>query len=236
VAILGLFGLTGMTRGGPPFVVDDPGTVEQGKGTLLLRYELVRERSQNTHALPAVTLTLGLPAKLELALDAAYLRSGADGTPEEGIRDPTIGIKWRFMDQDGAVPAVAVAYTLSIPAGRHGLSADTTIHAPSLTLGWQFDQRWHLFGAIGAVVPESGLQRDQFFAGVGVGYQATESWLIGVDLSGITRAGADQRSDLSVGLAAQVDLSDSWTLMGRVGRSVSGSQDIVVFIGIQLNF
>lgn len=62
------------------------------------------------HALPAVTIALGLPAQLELALDAS----------------------------------------------------------------------WPLFGTTGAVVPQSGPQRDQLFAGVGLGYRATELWLIGI--------------------------------------------------------
>ena len=72
---------------GPPFAVDDPGTVEEYNGTFLLRYELVRDRDVNTHAVPAATLTLGLPAKLEFAVDGAVLKSEAAGTPSAGFGD-----------------------------------------------------------------------------------------------------------------------------------------------------
>ncbi len=131
---------------------------------------------------------------------------------------------------------MAAAYTFSIPAGRDGLSADTTVHSPCLTLGWKLDSKWEFFGNIGANLPQDAPLREQLFAGIALGYQATESWLIGADLSGTTRASDDQRSDLSVGLATQVDLSESWTLMGRVGRSVTGDQTVNLFFGIQLNF
>lgn len=80
----GLLWLTPVARAGPPFVVDDPGTVEQSKGTLLLRYELVRAQSQSTQSLPAATLTLGLPARLELAFDAGFLLPQGDDTPSGG--------------------------------------------------------------------------------------------------------------------------------------------------------
>jgi hypothetical protein len=221
---------------GPPFAVDDPGTVEELHGTLLLRYELVRDRGVNIHSVPAATLTLGLPAKLEFALDGAVLTSEAAEAPSAGFGDLSLTFKWRFLEQDGAVPALAVAYALRLPTGKEGWSAEATVHSPYLTLGWQLDDRWQVFGDLGVNVRDSGEDRPQFFAGAALGYQALESWLIGADFLGHTRVSQAQRSDLSLGLATQLDLSECWTLMARVGRSVSGTQKVNTFAGIQLNF
>ena len=221
---------------GPPFAVDDPKTVESGKGTLLFRYNLVRDQDQNTDSLPEVMLNLGLPAKLELAIDCAFLRPESSAGPDAGMSDLNVGLKWRFLEQDGAIPAIALDYTLSLPTGGPGLSADTVVHSPYLTLGWDLDDHWQVFGDIGANVSSSGPERPQFFAGLAIGYQATKSWLIGADFLGNTRVSNTRRSDLSIGLATQLDLSDSWTLMARVGRSISGTQALNAFVGIQLNF
>jgi hypothetical protein len=85
-------------------------------------------------------------------------------------------------------------------------------------------------------VRDTGEDDPQFFAGGALGYQALGSWLIGVDFLGHTRVSDVQRSDLSIGLATQLDLSACWTLMARAGRSISGTQDVNAFAGIQLNF
>jgi hypothetical protein len=221
---------------GPPFAVDDPGTVEAYKGTFLLRYELVRDRDVNLHSVPAATLTLGLPGKLELALDGAILKSEAAEAPSAGVGDLGLSFKWRFLEQDETVPAVAMAYALRLPTGKDGLSGEATVHSPYLALGWQLDERWQLFGDLGVNVRDRGGDHPQLFAGGALGYQALESWLIGVDLLGHTHVSEVQRSDLSIGVATQLDLSECWTLMARVGRSLSGTQDVNTFAGIQLNF
>jgi hypothetical protein len=120
---------------GPPFAVDDPGTVEEYEGTFLLRYELVRDRDVNLHSVPAATHTLGLPGNLEFALDGAILESEAAGAPSAGSGDLGLSFKWRFLEQEETVPAVAVAYALRLPTGRNGLSGEATVHSPYLTLG-----------------------------------------------------------------------------------------------------
>lgn len=227
---------TAPAAAGPPFAVDDPGTVEERKGTLLLRYELVRNQGVDTQSVPAATLTLGLPAKLELALDGAILKSEAADAPSPGFGDLSLFFKWRFLEEDRAVPAVAVVYKLQLPTGKDGLSGEAIVHSPYLTLGWQLDEKWQVFGNFGVSIPDRGADRTQFFAGAALGYQATESWLIGVDVLGNTRVSDAQRSDLSMGLATQLDLSESWTLMARVGRSISGTQGVNAFVGIQWNF
>ncbi len=223
-------------RGGPPFAVDDPGTVEPGRSTLLLRYEFVRARGQNTDSFPAATLTVGLPGKLELAINGGVDWPEGSGAADAGVRDLAVGLKWRIIEEDGGVPAVALDYTLSLPTGSAGLSAETVVHTPYVTFSWKIDEQWGVFGNVGVNVPDGGVQRPQFFAGAAIAYQATESWMIGMDVSGTTRVSADERSDLSIGIATQLALSESWTLMARVGRSVSGTQAVNVFVGIQLNF
>ncbi len=216
--------------------MDDPGTAEKWKGTFLLRYELVRDRDVNIHSVPAATLTLGLPAKVELALDGAILKSEARDAPSADFGDLGLGFKWRFLEQGGAVPDAAVAYALRLPTGEDGLSGEATVHSPYLTLGWQLDEQWQVFGNVGVNVRDTSEDDPQFFAGGALGYQVLEPWLIGLDLLGHTRVSDVQRSDLSIGLATQLDLSEWWTLMARAGRSISGTQDVNAFAGIQLNF
>lgn len=221
---------------GPPFAVDDPGTVDAYHGTLLVRYELLRDDGVNLHAIPAATLTLGLPAKLEFAIDGAILTSDAEGAPSAGLGDLSLVFKWRFLEQNGAIPAIAVAYAIRLPTGKQGLSGDTSVHSPYVTLGWQLDEQWQLFGDVGTNSRDRGEDDPQFFAGAAAGYQVTEFWLVGVDFLGYAHVRDTQRSDLSVGVATQLDLSKWWTLMARVGRSIEGTQDVNVFAGIQLGF
>jgi len=221
---------------GPPFAVDDPGTVEAWHATLLVRYELVHSDGVDTHSIPAATLTLGLPARLEFAIDGALLNSEVAEARDVGFGDPAMTFKWRFLEQDGAVPSLALAYALRLPTGDEGLTADASVHSPYLTISWQLDKQWQLFSDVGTNSRDRGAEDPQFFAGAALGYQATGSWLIGPDLLGHTHVRRGQRSDLSAGLATQLDLSDSWSMLARVGGSLLGREDLNVSAGLQLNY
>lgn len=231
-----VLGQASQALAGPPFFVDDPGTVTEGRAQFFVRYEFVRDHGQNTDSLPAATLMVGLPEKLELTIDEAYLRPESSNSPSAGLRDFGLALKWRFLEQDGVVPAVALDYSLSLATANRGLSAGTIVHSPYVTAGWRLDDQWQVFGNVGANLPDDSVQRPQLFAGVALGCMVAESWLVGVEVLDNTRVSDAQRSDLSVGLATQLDLSESWSLMARVGRSVSGTQGINTFFGFQVSF
>jgi outer membrane putative beta-barrel porin/alpha-amylase len=221
---------------GPPFAVDDPGTVEKWHATLLARYELVHRDGTDTHSVPAATLTLGLPAKLEFAIDGAVQSSEVPGAADVGFGDLSLVLKWRFWEQDGAVPAFALAYALRLPTGDEGFSGEASVHSPYLAIGWQIGERWQVFADLGTNSRDRGEEDPQFFAGAALGCQVTELWLIGLDLLGHTHVGHAQRSDLLIGLATQLDLSQSWSLLARVGGSTFGREDLNVSAGLQWNY
>ena len=221
--------------------MDDPQTVEDGKGTLLLRYNFIRDLGQEHQDMPFQRRcsTSACPQSSSSPSTRAFLRPESSAGPDPGMSAIcwNVGLKWRFLEQDGAVPAIALDYTLSLPTGGPGLSADTVVHSPFLTLGWQLDG--HFLGRSSATSGANVSQQRpraarSFSPGWPSAFRRPQPWLVGVGGPG---QHARQRhlccSDLSIGLATQFDLSDSWTIMARVGRSISGTQKLNAYVGFQ---
>jgi hypothetical protein len=53
----------------------------------------------DTHSIPAATLTLGLPGKLEFAVDGSLLKSEVPAASDLGFGDLGLGFKWRFWSR-----------------------------------------------------------------------------------------------------------------------------------------
>ena len=228
-------GFPGAVVAGVPFLVDDPGTVDPGHATLFAYYGYDRVDGVVAQTVPSAILTCGFDHSLELAAEQGLAVRDGTGVSSPRPGDLTLTPKWRFIDQDGAAPAVAVVCSTSFPTGMDPVGGDRFVVSPYLTAGWAIGGKWQIFGQLGADVPTSGSRPDCRY-GVAAGYRISDALMIGVEVFGATRASVAARAATAVGLVCETDLSDSWSIMAHVDAGVAGPESFSAFVGPQLNF
>jgi hypothetical protein len=128
---------------GHPLETDDPGT--QGRGNIEAEFNVDRANGENGGHETAVytTDTLGLAPRLDLIVNLPYLFSQADAsTPTvRGMGDSEIDLKYRFLDQDGSVPAFAFKAGALLPTGdyQQGLGDGRASGLFTAIVGWESD-------------------------------------------------------------------------------------------------
>ena len=112
--VIGLAGIlilggTSLTFAGRPLATDDTGTVEPGH----LQVELGEEYSHthSTHTKDWTTtmaLTTGITKKIDIGLEIPY---ESPEVGEDGFGDATTRVKYRFLDEKGRGPSLALKWT-----------------------------------------------------------------------------------------------------------------------------
>lgn len=78
--------------------------------------------------IPGTLVRIGLVENLELRIGwtgHVSIDEGSDGIfDESGIGDAELGIKYRFRDENGSVPAIAVLVSTSVPVGDDAFTSD----------------------------------------------------------------------------------------------------------------
>jgi hypothetical protein len=125
------FGLpeTARAQGGPPLITDDPDTPGPGYWEVNLFGFLQRSRQQRLWEEPRVDLNYGVGRRIQLKLEAPWLRAHqVGGTTVSGAGDAQLGVKWRFLGEEGRKVAWSVypqfAFNTSDASVRKGLVED----------------------------------------------------------------------------------------------------------------
>jgi hypothetical protein len=111
---------------GRPLDTEDTGTVEPGKAELELSGDFARNPEDRARLAKGV-LSLGVAPRLEVRIESLLLSLEPDeGRGRGGIGDSLVGLKYRLLDDVGAVPALLGALTVRLPTGDadRGLGAE----------------------------------------------------------------------------------------------------------------
>ncbi len=148
-----------------PSFTTGPGLMPAGQSQLELGWTYTEKDDFEVHTGPEVLFRHGLNEAWELRLGwEGY--SFVDGGEFAG--DTFIGAKYRFAEQEGDMPAMALIGTLVFPSGHDsGIDSDDDVYG-SLLLGWdyQLDDKSSLAGNLGLAVPQDDLTGDHFAQGV----------------------------------------------------------------------
>jgi hypothetical protein len=99
-------------------------------------------------------LRYGLTGDFELRLGApvygeSRLRLDGRTTAERGFGDLEAGAKWHVLDNDGAVPSLALIPSVILPTGETGFSAEDPVYQLNVAAEWAFAGGWGLAGLAG---------------------------------------------------------------------------------------
>jgi hypothetical protein len=96
-------------QGGPPLITDDPDT--PGPGYWEINVAMLRDKTRAERRLetPRLDLNYGVGRRVQLKFEIPWVALLAeDQTRENGAGSATVGVKWRFVGQEGDVIAWSI--------------------------------------------------------------------------------------------------------------------------------
>src|SRR5437762_1886400 len=102
VAALASLPVTAVAQGGPPLITDDPDTPGPGYWEINIAVLTEKTHAQKHVEVPRVDLNYGVGRRIQLKFEMPWvaLQQEAQRT-ETGAGHATVGVKWRFIGQEG---------------------------------------------------------------------------------------------------------------------------------------
>jgi hypothetical protein len=118
-ALCALLAVAAPGLAGPPFATDDPEPVEYRHSEFYVALENTKTEDGWTGAAPFVEYNYGEAPGLHLHVGMPLAFSApTEGTSHLGPGDAELGAKYRFLDESGSVPMMAVYPTVFAPTGK----------------------------------------------------------------------------------------------------------------------
>src|SRR5436190_23227779 len=95
-------------QGGPPLITDDPDTPGPGYWEINLAAILQKYRHASSTDLPRIDANYGVGQRLQLKVEAPWVRVSGDETVRTGAGNAVAGVKYRFLGQEGQLIAWSV--------------------------------------------------------------------------------------------------------------------------------
>jgi len=233
--------LAGKAYAGPPFITDDPETVEYQHWEFYIASQMNRIPGDLSGSAPILELNYGVVPNVQLHLIAPLAYDApSGGKTHYGFGDLEWGTKIRFIEEkeNGLMPQVGIFPMLEIPTGseRENLgNGHATAFLPLwLQKSWG---KWTVYGGGGYGINSGAENQNWGYAGVVIQKQVRENLLIGVEFYHQTAYQTDfpnYGTGFNVGVV--YDLSKEHHLLFSAGRSIDGPTNFQCYVAYQFTF
>ena len=223
-------------QAGPPYVTEDPETPPLHGWEINIPFTLEHESGEKAFETPLFDINYGYRGNVQLKVEFALLNMRLDGgRTERGLSDICVGVKWRFLEEDGRLPQMAIYPQVTLPTGddQRGLGEGK----PSFRLPLVAQKSWGpwtVYGNVGAGLQSRPGSRDFWFHGVTVVREVSSSLELGVEEYGNSPTDWDERSSLGFNLGGTWKVAEAMNILFSAGRTVRGEQATTVYLGIQV--
>lgn len=226
-------------QGGPPLLTDDPGTVSPGKWEINLAWVHRRLPGRIENELPHLDAAHGFTRNAQFKLEVPWVFAAEDGRTMNGDGGFSTGVKWRFFEGKGSLPAIStypqVGFSLEPRSVRLGLAEGGTSLLLPIEMQWAssgFD-----LNADAGVFYQAGAAPG-WLGGVAVGRELWGvEWLAEIHGEGVASTG---ESNWVEQLGFRRDLGKSATLLFALGRTFAENRSDALswtsYVGIQLRY
>lgn len=211
-----------MTVGSPPMKIDDTATPGDANWEINILLDADLSRDSDTHELPVLDINYGVGENVQLKYEVPYVFSRDVQTDEAGnehtVRDhglghSTIGVKYRFYDNDETNLSLAVYPQVEFRSPG-GLAGEGTTWMLPVLLTKDFEHE--SITANANIEKTTGDPHAHVFAGFGVGTRLGDKLaLLGEVVGQQLESSADHRVLLDVGLRFKID--EKQAFVGAVG-------------------
>ena len=106
-------------QGGPPLITDDPDTPGPGHWEINIAALMNKTRRQRRVEVPRVDLNYGVGRRIQLKFEMPWVvLQNEERRMETGPGNATVGVKWRFIGQEGAKIAWSIYPQLDFNTAR----------------------------------------------------------------------------------------------------------------------
>ena len=206
---------------------DDPGTVAPKSVDIEISGEYAKSAEGDETGL-SVTATTGILPNLDIGLALPYTVIDPDeGGGESGIGDLEVGLKFRFLEGEGARPALALTAGATIPTGdeEKGLGSGEVDLSAALVAGFEFKPvNIYLnlgYGRLNSADTDAFEKADIFSASAAVEWAVTEPFALNAEFLYESPGADGDDAPLAMTAGAAYAFSDMIALDGgvRVGLS-----------------
>ncbi|MCS6776120.1 MAG: hypothetical protein NZ557_06220, partial [Chthonomonadaceae bacterium] len=118
---------------GPPYLVDDPGTLDHRRLFLYVAEIGSLLEGTYTHTAPNLVLGYGIRPDLEVTFGLSGYASNTPAIALDRMNNPALALKWRFREEGRRTPALAFAYQVTLVTLDQGFGRGHSVHTLYLT-------------------------------------------------------------------------------------------------------
>ena len=227
-----------VAQGGPPLITDDPDTPGPGYWEINIAALMEKTRAQRHVEVPRVDLNYGVGRRIQVKFEMPWVALlDEEQRTETGAGTATVGVKWRFVGQEGERIAWSIYPQLDFNTAHSSVTKGIVEEGPQFLMPTEITvEMFHLEinGEVGRNFVENG----------------PGSWIFGLSTEGHVQPQLELLAELrgervnnSTGLIAvgggRLKLTSRMILLMAIGHSVRGLPDegsrTYAYAGLQLN-
>lgn len=234
--------ISGPLLAGPPMITDDPDTLDPGCWEINLATTLERRADTWNLEAPLLDCNYGLMERVQLKFEIPYLVELNEGAADQsGVGDSSLGMKWRFLDQETAGLSVSTYPQIAFQSSQHAVDRGLADEGFELLLPLQFsrelDDKTTVFGDLGFNYAEHG--EDGWIWGIAGGREIREGFSLLAELHG--QCGKDWNDqEIVCNAGFHWSAFDHVALIGSLGTGlIEGTEPLpklIAYLGTQLTF
>ncbi len=223
---------------GPPYLTDDPETVEYLHWEVYLASQYSHSASGTAGTAPHLEVNYGVRQNVQLHLVMPFTYNHPMGLLRQyGLGDTELGVKYRFMQETATRPQIGIFPLLELPTGDSGRGIGNGQAQMFLPVWIQKSWgRWSSYGGGGYWVNPGTGNQNYWFAGWQVQRSLTKQLSLGTEIffASPSVVGGSSRTGFNVGLV--YDFNEGHHLLFSTGSSIHGDHNDATYLAYQWTF
>jgi hypothetical protein len=237
---------------GPPFVTDDPETLEHNHWEIYLAAQFNYAKSEISGYAPQLDLNYGLlpDVQLNIVMPVSYLQTRGKkidlpftapidnlrtrwSRPRFGYGNTEIALKVRFLHETDKIPQITIYPRIIAPTEdkRVGYTNLPQAYLPLLLQkSWE---RLTTYGGGGFIYHPGKDNKNYWFAGWLLQYKITDIFSLGGEIFYYSPDSRNENHRVSANLGMVIDISENWHLLFSAGRDIKGPNLVYSYLSIQ---
>jgi hypothetical protein len=226
--------------GGPPFVTDDPETVDFRHWEVNYAIAKTWRPGESSTGLPSVDINYGAAPDLQLHLQPRYSVERAGSASQRGVDDTEVGVKYRILNvvREDSTWMLGIYPMLQLPSGDTSLGPDRGKQQIFLPLWAQWQRgNWTVYGGAGYHSNRGEGSRDWIYTGSAVLYRFSKVLQLGSEVFHRTADTADGAGVAGFNLGGVYGLADGYHVLFSAGRGLTaqpGRNEASIYLALQV--
>ncbi len=223
---------------GPPFLTDDPETVEYKHCEVFLASQSEEVHGGVSMTAPHVEINYGIAPNFQLHVIAPMEFVNPSGQASHyGYGDTELGVKWRFFENEDTKLTAAIFPLVEVPTGAQsrGLgNGDAQAFLPIwLQKGWG---PWLTYGGGGYWINPGDGHQDFWYVGWVVQRDLNKHFTLGAELFYETPRQTDDERHFGFNIGSIINISKNHHILVSAGTDMIGPTELHSYIAYQLTF